>query len=40
MIKLTWLPRWGAYAVVFNGRVVGMVCCKVSLPFRAPAEFA
>lgn len=40
MIKLTWLPHWRAYAVHLNGRIVGMVCCKVPLPFRSPAEFA
>ncbi len=40
MIKLTWLPHWRAYAVILNGRVVGMVCCKVPLPFRSRAEFA
>jgi hypothetical protein len=40
MIKLTWLPSWRAYAVRLNGRIVGMVCCKLPLPFRAPVEFA
>ena len=39
MIKLTWLPDWQAYAVRFNGRIIGMVYCKLPLPFRAPVEF-
>jgi hypothetical protein len=39
MIKLTWLPNWRAYAVRLNGRIVGLVCCKLPLPFRTPVEF-
>lgn len=40
MIKLTWLPNWRAYVVRLNGQVVGMICCKVPLPFRGAVEFA
>ena len=40
MIKLTWLQNWKAYSVRWNGRVIGMVCCKVPLPFRQVVEFA
>ena len=39
MIKLTWLPNWRAYAVRLNGRTIGVVCCTLPLPFRAPVEF-
>ena len=28
-----------AYAVRLNGRIIGLVCCKLPLPFRAPVEF-
>jgi hypothetical protein len=38
-IRLTWLPNWRAYAVRSNGRVLGMIQCKIPLPFRAPVEF-
>ncbi|HUI27918.1 MAG TPA: hypothetical protein VL403_17685 [Candidatus Kryptonia bacterium] len=40
MITLTWLQSWKAYAVRRNGRVIGMVCCKMPLPFREVVEFA
>lgn len=40
MITLTWLPHWQAYAVRWNGRLVGMVRCKWQLPFRMAAEYA
>ena len=40
MIKLIWLPPWKAYAVWREGgRLVGLVRCKVPLPFRAVVEF-
>ena len=40
MIKLTWLPHWNAYAVRREGgRLIGLVRCKVPLPFRAVVEF-
>ena len=39
-LKLTWLPHWAAYVVRCNGRIVGMVRCKVPLPFRVAVEFA
>jgi hypothetical protein len=40
MIKLTWLPNWRAYAVrCEGGRLIGLVRCKVPLPFRAVVEF-
>jgi len=40
MIKLTWLPHWNAYAVrCEGGRLIGLVRCKVPLPFRAVVEF-
>ncbi len=40
MIKLTWLPNWQAYVVRRDGRIIGMVCCKMPLPFRLSVEFA
>ena len=41
MVKLTWLPHWQAYAVrLEGGRLIGLVRCKVPLPFRAVVEFA
>jgi hypothetical protein len=40
MIKLTWLPNWRAYSVALNGRIIGMVYCKVPLPFREAVQFA
>jgi hypothetical protein len=40
MIKLTWLPHWHAYAVRRDGRIIGMIRCKVPLPFRLVVEFA
>ena len=40
MIKLTWLPHWHAYAVRRDGRIVGMIRCKIPLPFRSAVEFA
>ncbi len=40
MITLTWLPHWRAYSVRQHGRIIGMVCCKVPLPFRQVVEFA
>ena len=40
MITLTWLPHWNAYAVRREGgRLIGLVRCTVSLPFRAVVEF-
>jgi hypothetical protein len=39
MIKLVWLSSWKAYAVRRNGRVIGLVRCKVPLPFREACEF-
>jgi hypothetical protein len=39
MIKLTWLPNWKAYSVWVNGQILGLVRCKLPLPFRAPVEF-
>lgn len=40
MIKLRWLPHWKAYAVRRDGgRLIGLVRCKVQLPFRTAAEF-
>lgn len=40
MIKLTWLPHWKAYAVRREGgRLIGLVRCKVPLPFRVVVEF-
>jgi hypothetical protein len=39
MIKLTWLPNRRAYAVRLNGQIIGVVCCKLPLPFRTPVEF-
>ena len=40
MIKLIWLPHWHAYAVRLNGSIIGMVRCKVPIPFRGAVEFA
>lgn len=40
MVKLIWLPHWRAYAVRRNGRMIGMVRCKVPFPFRMIIEFA
>ena len=40
MVKLTWLPHWKAYSVRLNGRIIGMVRCKMPVPFRAIVEFA
>ena len=40
MIKLTWLPHWKAYAVRYNGHIIGMLRCTVPLPFRMVVEFA
>ncbi len=40
MVKLMWLPHWHAYSVRRHGRVIGMVRCKLPLPFRGPVEFA
>jgi len=39
MIKLAWLPHFKAYSIRVNGRVIGMIRCKVPLPFRYPVEF-
>ena len=40
MITLTWLPHWKAYAVRREGgRLIGLVRCKVPLPFRVVVEF-
>jgi len=39
MVKLTWLPSWKAYSVRRDGRIVGMIVCKVPLPFRQVVEF-
>ena len=36
IIKLTWLPHWKAYSTRVNGQVLGLVRCKLPLPFRAP----
>jgi hypothetical protein len=40
MIKLTWLPHWRAYVVRRNDEIIGMVGCKVPIPFRVAVEFA
>jgi hypothetical protein len=40
MIKLTWLPHWQAYSVRREGRIIGMLRCKVPLPFRMVVEFS
>jgi len=40
MIKLSWLPHWQAYCVRVNGRIIGMVRCKIPMPFRVAVEFA
>ena len=40
MVKLTWLPHWQAYSVRRDGRIIGMLRCKVPLPFRIVVEFA
>jgi len=40
MLKLTWLPSWQAYAVRYDGRMIGLVRCKVPFPFRLIVEFA
>ncbi len=40
MIKLTWIPSWEAYAVRRNGRMLGLVKCRVNIPFRSVVEFA
>ena len=40
MVKLTWLPHWQAYSVRRDGRIVGMLRCKVPLPFRIVVEFS
>jgi len=40
MITLMWLPKWKAYSVRRNGRLLGLVRCKVPLPFLQVAEFA
>lgn len=40
MIKLTWIPSWQAYAVRREGRMLGLVKCKVNIPFRTVVEFA
>ena len=39
MLQLAWLPHWEAYAVRLNGRILGMVRCKVPLPFRLSVVF-
>ena len=39
MIKLTWIPSWEAYAVRLNGKVLGLVRCRVNIPFRTVVEF-
>lgn len=39
MIQLTWLPHWRAYSVRFNGCIVGLIRCKLPLPFRGAVEF-
>jgi hypothetical protein len=38
MIKLTWIPDWKAYAVRLDGRMLGLVRCKVPLPFRTNVQ--
>ena len=40
MITLVWLPNFRAYSIRLNGVVIGMVRCKVPLPFRRPVTFA
>ena len=40
MLKLSWLPHWQAYVVRWNGRIIGMVRCKVPLPFRVSVTFS
>ena len=40
MIKLTWLPHWRAYVVRRDGHIIGMIRCKVPVPFRVAVEFA
>jgi len=40
MVKLNWLPRWHAYAVSRDGRIIGMVRCRSTVPFRQVVEFA
>jgi hypothetical protein len=39
MITLTWLPHWKAYSTRVNGQTLGLVRCRLPLPFRAPVEF-
>lgn len=39
MLKLTWIPSWQAYAVRREGRMIGMVKCRVNIPFRSVVEF-
>ena len=38
MVQITWLPNWRPYSVRRNGRIVGMIQCKVPLPFRTVVE--
>ncbi len=40
IVKLSWLPHWHAYVVRHNGRIIGLIRCKVPLPFRFRVEFA
>jgi hypothetical protein len=40
MVTLNWLPHWRAYVVRKEGIIIGMVRCKVPLPFRSVVEFA
>ncbi len=40
MIQLRWLPHWKAYAVRREGGpLIGLVRCKVPLPFRVLVQF-
>ena len=39
MIELAWLPRWKAYIVRLNEKLVGMVRCKGAPPFNLPARY-
>jgi hypothetical protein len=40
MIKLNWIPSWQAYAVRVDGKLLGLVRCKVPFPFRLLVEIA
>lgn len=39
MVTLRWLPHWQAYSVRQNGRIIGLVRCKIPIPFRLPVQF-